>query len=157
MSSSVPHSTNAFEKQSVSFDKNNSGESPSSTRATVGPGDQTEYPEQRHAGKVGYGPAYHTGPTLGDKIKGFEEEIKGKLTRNPALVQHGKELISGELKAKERERDMNEDPFAKGDQVNDKPAATARASSDPAAPVAQSPRGIPTGTKKMSSGTGNVQ
>ncbi|KAG5645686.1 hypothetical protein DXG03_005524 [Asterophora parasitica] len=79
-------------------------------RAAVGSND-TVYPEQRHAGKVGYGPNYQMGPTFGDKLKGIEEEIKGKLTHNPALVQHGKERKTGLLKKREREKDMNEDHF----------------------------------------------
>ncbi|KAF5381603.1 hypothetical protein D9615_005421 [Tricholomella constricta] len=83
----------------------------SSTTATVGSNDDV-YPEQHHAGKVGYGPNYHQGPTLGDKLKGLEEELKGKITRDRALVEHGRERITGELKAKEREEDLNKDPFA---------------------------------------------
>lgn len=40
---------------------------------------------------------------LGDKFDGFKEQIKGKVTRNPDLVQHGKEQASGQLKKKEHE------------------------------------------------------
>ncbi|KAG5341466.1 hypothetical protein C0989_010223 [Termitomyces sp. Mn162] len=74
----------------------------------------TVYPPQRHAGKVGYGPQYHIGPTIGEKVKGYEEELKGHLTHNHALVEHGRMMVSGELKRKEREHDMNSDtPFQK--------------------------------------------
>ncbi|KAF8802503.1 hypothetical protein BYT27DRAFT_7172964 [Phlegmacium glaucopus] len=57
-------------------------------------------PEQRHAGKVGYGPTFTTGPTLGDKIMGLKEEIAGKLTRNPEKVKHGHDILTGEEKRK---------------------------------------------------------
>ncbi|KAG6831557.1 hypothetical protein H0H92_009476 [Tricholoma furcatifolium] len=70
--------------------------------------ESTVYPPQRHAGKVGYGPAYHIGPTFGERIKGYEEEVKGHLTHDPALTEHGKQLASGEIRRKEREQDMNE-------------------------------------------------
>jgi len=37
---------------------------------------------------------------LADKITGLAEEIRGKLTHNPALVRHGHEIFSGEAKRK---------------------------------------------------------
>ncbi|RDB26660.1 hypothetical protein Hypma_005537 [Hypsizygus marmoreus] len=93
---------------------------PDAKPASVGSNQDYQYPEQRHAGKVGYGPNYYNGPTIGDKVKGLEEEIKGKLTRNPALVEHGKERITGELKKREREQDLNpthsNDPFETPDE-----------------------------------------
>ncbi|KAJ3712111.1 hypothetical protein DFJ43DRAFT_80220 [Lentinula guzmanii] len=71
-----------------------------------------DYPEQRHAGAVGYGPNYRQGATLSDKISGLKEELKGKVTKNPELVEHGKEKKTGDLKRKELEEDMNNmDPF----------------------------------------------
>ncbi|KAJ3776191.1 hypothetical protein FB446DRAFT_722223 [Lentinula raphanica] len=95
------------------------------------PSAQEDYPEQRHAGAVGYGPNYRQGATLNDKISGLKEELKGKVTKNPDLVEHGKEKKTGELKKKELEEDMNNmDPFQtaedddqdkdeKGDQKED--------------------------------------
>ncbi|KAG6890042.1 hypothetical protein C0995_012499 [Termitomyces sp. Mi166 len=65
------------------------------------------YPPQRHAGKVGYGPQYHIGPTIAERIQGYEEELRGHLTHNHALVEHGRMMVSGELKRMEREHDMN--------------------------------------------------
>lgn len=34
-------------------------------------------------------------------MEGLKEKIKGKLTRNPDLVQHGREVYTGEQKRKE--------------------------------------------------------
>lgn len=76
------------------------------------------YPPQLHTGKVGYGPNYHPDPTLGEKWTGLKEEVKGKVKHNPEEVQHGKELRSGELKRREREADLSDDPFKKGDDSN---------------------------------------
>ena len=42
--------------------------------------------------------------TIADKIKGFEEEIKGKITKKPELVEQGRKRMSGELKREERKR-----------------------------------------------------
>lgn len=43
--------------------------------------------------------------TAYDKLEGLKEEIKGKVTRNPDKVQHGKEMRTGELKRKQHEQD----------------------------------------------------
>ncbi|KAF8066728.1 hypothetical protein FPV67DRAFT_1496178 [Lyophyllum atratum] len=67
---------------------------------------------QRHAGQVGYGPAYHQGPTLGDKFHGIKEEIKGKITGKPELMEKGRERKTGELARKVREEQDRQDPFA---------------------------------------------
>jgi hypothetical protein len=40
---------------------------------------------------------------FGDKFEGFKEEMKGKVTRNPDLVQHGHDMRTGVLKQKELE------------------------------------------------------
>ncbi|KAG6819883.1 hypothetical protein H0H93_007762 [Arthromyces matolae] len=69
-------------------------------------GSGTVYPPQLHAGKVGYGPHYHVGPTIGERMKGYEEELKGHLTHNHALTEHGRMLVSGELKRQERDHDL---------------------------------------------------
>ncbi|EPQ52589.1 hypothetical protein GLOTRDRAFT_112017 [Gloeophyllum trabeum ATCC 11539] len=74
-------------------------------------GAEGDYPEQRHAGAVGYGPEYHKGATLGDKMSGLTEEVKGKVTRKPDVVEHGREMRTGQLKQKSLEDD--EDPFKK--------------------------------------------
>ncbi|KAG0697471.1 hypothetical protein DFH29DRAFT_946396 [Suillus ampliporus] len=72
----------------------------------------SQLPPQRHAGAVGLGPAYNQGVGLGDKISGLQEEIKGKITKNPELVEHGREKRSGALKKKEqKEQDVKENPF----------------------------------------------
>jgi len=36
-------------------------------------------------------------PTIGDKVKGTVETVTGKLTSNPAKVEHGRELKTGEI------------------------------------------------------------
>ncbi|KAJ3805103.1 hypothetical protein F5876DRAFT_2821, partial [Lentinula aff. lateritia] len=64
------------------------------------------YPEQHHAGAVGYGPNYRQTATFTDKLSGLKEELKGKVTKNPQLVEHGRELKTGELKKKEQEEDV---------------------------------------------------
>ena len=93
-----------------------SGASPSPTD------NHSEYPPQRHAGAVGYGPEYGKGavclsvffgPTstneyqqsTGDKLEGLKEELKGKIMHEPDLVQHGHDLRTGELKRKAFEDD----------------------------------------------------
>ncbi|CAL1710872.1 unnamed protein product [Somion occarium] len=70
-----------------------------------------EYPEQRHAGRVGLGPNYGKGASGGDKLAGWKEELAGKITRNPDKVHHGHDLRTGELKKKEQEEEKN--PFEK--------------------------------------------
>ena len=81
-----------------------------------------DYPPQLHAGAVGLGPefgkgAVRTNPslrapqilvdklspvqTIGEKIDGMKEEIKGKVKHDPELVQHGRDQRTGELKRKE--------------------------------------------------------
>ncbi|KAM5536048.1 hypothetical protein V8D89_010306 [Ganoderma adspersum] len=69
------------------------------------------YPPQRHTGAVGYGPEYGKGTGTADKLQGLKEEFKGKVLHKPELVQHGRELRSGELKRKEKEADSEMDPF----------------------------------------------
>ncbi|KAL1703463.1 hypothetical protein EV121DRAFT_260834, partial [Schizophyllum commune] len=81
------------------------------------------YPEQKHAGAVGYGPAYHDGPvrtvhalallckslttaqTTGDKLTGLKEQVKGKVTGNHELARKGVERRTGELQKREQEAD----------------------------------------------------
>ncbi|KAF7377607.1 Calmodulin-like protein [Mycena sanguinolenta] len=70
------------------------------------------YPEQKHAGAVGYGPNYRQGAGLADKITGIKEQVKGKITRDPALAEKGHDRMTGELKRKELEEDAKADPFA---------------------------------------------
>lgn len=56
-----------------------------------------EYPPQRHAGAVGYGPNYKTGPSLGDKVGGMTEKIIGKVTKNEEKIHHGEARQAGRL------------------------------------------------------------
>ncbi|CAA7266880.1 unnamed protein product [Cyclocybe aegerita] len=91
MSSVAPKNNNASDQQ---------------TKTGPPSSDGTSYPEQRHAGQVGYGPNYHTGPTLEEKVAGLKEELMGKVTRSPARVQHGRELLSGE----ERRKKLSDEP-----------------------------------------------
>ncbi|KAJ7088619.1 hypothetical protein C8R44DRAFT_892684 [Mycena epipterygia] len=73
------------------------------------------YPEQKHAGVVGYGPNYNKGAGFVDKITGLKEELKGKVTKNPELVSKGHDRMTGELKHKELDEDAAKDPFAAPD------------------------------------------
>ncbi|KAA1472627.1 hypothetical protein DENSPDRAFT_838955 [Dentipellis sp. KUC8613] len=83
--------------------------------------DNSAYPPQRHAGKVGYGPHYgESGAGVGDKITGLKEQALGKVKKNPELVEHGRELRSGQLKRKEQaEQDAANNPFAEPGEKQD--------------------------------------
>ncbi|KAF8632644.1 hypothetical protein AX17_004777 [Amanita inopinata Kibby_2008] len=70
------------------------------------PGGGEGYPEQKHAGAVGYGPNYHRGADISDKFGGLYEQAKGKIMHKPELVQHGHERYAGELKRKEKKEDL---------------------------------------------------
>ncbi|KAI0067086.1 hypothetical protein BV25DRAFT_1774580, partial [Artomyces pyxidatus] len=61
------------------------------------------YPPQLHSGAVGYGPEYNQGPGFSEQLQGVKEQIKGKLTHKPDLVEHGRERRTGELKHREQE------------------------------------------------------
>ena len=114
------------------------------------------YPEQLHAGKLdGPGPEYgrihrvvsvqsrydfpvfnhlSSKQTMGDRIQGVKEEIKGSIKRDPGLKKTGKERMTGELKRKQVEevrcfrclhraklllvtlQDRNTDPFQNADE-----------------------------------------
>ncbi|PPQ64570.1 hypothetical protein CVT26_001968 [Gymnopilus dilepis] len=80
------------------------------------PGTNEAYPEQKHAGAVGYGPNYRAGPTLEEKIEGLKDELKGKITRKPELVQHGKEILSGEERRKKLTGEDEPNPFQSVDE-----------------------------------------
>ncbi|KAI0360667.1 hypothetical protein OH77DRAFT_1393593 [Trametes cingulata] len=79
-------------------------ESPANSPA---PSNNDGYPEQKHAGAVGYGPEYGKGASTGDKLTGIKEEMKGKILRKPDVVEHGREMRTGELKKKQQEQDPN--------------------------------------------------
>ncbi|KAJ7750398.1 hypothetical protein DFH07DRAFT_922590 [Mycena maculata] len=83
------------------------------------------YPEQKHAGAVGYGPNFNQQAGLADKIGGLKDEIKGRITNNPELVAKGHDRRTGELKHKEQEEDDAQDPFANADEKKgEQPPAT---------------------------------
>ncbi|KAI0371963.1 hypothetical protein BV20DRAFT_132625 [Pilatotrama ljubarskyi] len=104
------------------------------------------YPEQKHAGAVGYGPEYGKGASTSDKLTGIKEEVKGKILRKPDVIEHGREIRTGELKKKQQEQD-NMDPFnqTKGDDDNQQGGAglqkqpSGAGSSGPDAPVSFPP------------------
>ncbi|GAA6006537.1 uncharacterized protein JCM10292_003806 [Rhodotorula paludigena] len=91
----------------------------SSADTTSGAAPEEGYPEQTHAGKLGYGPQYPTGSGISDILKAKEEVIKGKLKHDPALVQQGHDRRNGTLAERRREYDAqhadDEDPFAQPD------------------------------------------
>ncbi|KAF8150725.1 hypothetical protein B0H34DRAFT_801654 [Crassisporium funariophilum] len=105
---------------------NVTGALPTTTQApATGSGasnDSSDMPVQRHAGQVGYGPNYHAGPTLEDKIMGLKEELEGKITRNPERVHHGHDILSGEDRRKKLTGADEKNPFenAKEDNSKDK-------------------------------------
>ncbi|GEM07996.1 proteophosphoglycan ppg4 [Rhodotorula toruloides] len=73
------------------------------------------YPEQVHAGKLGYGPHYAGNPGISDQLKGTEEIIKGKLAHKPELVQQGHDRKDGVLAERKREYEAEheDDAFSK--------------------------------------------
>jgi len=68
-------------------------------------------PPQRHAGAVGIGPNYPLGPSLGTKIGGAMEEIKGKIMGKSEVAEHGRERRTGESTRNEwKAQDDTTDP-----------------------------------------------
>ncbi|KAL1744923.1 hypothetical protein HDZ31DRAFT_63642 [Schizophyllum fasciatum] len=86
---------------------------------TAAPPTNESYPEQKHAGAVGHGPAFHNGPTTGDKMTGLKEQIKGKVTGNHDLARQGQERRTGELQRREQEADDQDNPFGQSAQSNE--------------------------------------
>ncbi|KAG2067565.1 hypothetical protein BDR04DRAFT_1158900 [Suillus decipiens] len=70
----------------------------------------SQVPPHKHAGTTGT--SHAKGAGLGQKIEGLEEEIRGMITKNPELLEQGRERRTGTLKKKEQEQ-ANEDPFTK--------------------------------------------
>ncbi|KIM80141.1 hypothetical protein PILCRDRAFT_822660 [Piloderma croceum F 1598] len=70
-----------------------------------------EYPEQRHAGAVGYGPSYNKDAGIGEKITGIKEEVLGKIKKDPSLVEQGKLRKTGELQKREAAAHVCIHPF----------------------------------------------
>ncbi|SCV69977.1 BQ2448_1371 [Microbotryum intermedium] len=87
-----------------------------SESATADP-EHTEYPEQKHAGKVGLGPNYKVHPTTSDKIEGQKDILIGKITGNEEKVQEGVDKKTGDKWEKEKAKDDAEDPFAKKEEA----------------------------------------
>ncbi|OCH89181.1 hypothetical protein OBBRIDRAFT_836030 [Obba rivulosa] len=82
----------------------------SRTASGASEGGDEAYPEQRHAGAIGYGPGYAKGAPTSDKIAGFKDVVKGKILRKPDVVQYGHELRTGEIKKKRQAQD-DTNPF----------------------------------------------
>ncbi|CCM01770.1 uncharacterized protein FIBRA_03837 [Fibroporia radiculosa] len=113
---------------------------PSNHSATGAEG--SEYPEQKHAGAVGLGPEYGRGATTGDKLQGFQEQIKGKILRKPDVAQHGKDLRTGELKRRQQQED-DDNLFEKSQQEkeqNERDSTSPAPESDDNKSTAQPPR-----------------
>ncbi|GAA5972637.1 hypothetical protein JCM8115_006455 [Rhodotorula mucilaginosa] len=70
------------------------------------------YPEQAHAGKLGYGPSYAGNSGIADQLKGTEEKIKGKLFHKPELVQQGEERKAGVLAERKHAYDAEHEESA---------------------------------------------
>ncbi|KAJ7176677.1 hypothetical protein C8R46DRAFT_1076990 [Mycena filopes] len=119
-----PHTSNAADINGVHPSAVGANTQPDATKTQPESHEQTtqasaeadhldsQYPEQKHAGAVGYGPNYHQKPGFLDKVTGIKEEIKGKVTKNPEMVATGHERMTGDLKKKELEADLATDPFA---------------------------------------------
>ncbi|CDO70104.1 hypothetical protein BN946_scf184806.g31 [Trametes cinnabarina] len=105
-----------------------------SNASGAGAGTDDGYPEQKHAGAVGYGPEYNKGATTGDKIEGLKEEVKGKILRKPDVVEHGRELRTGELKKKQQENDSNPFDNAKDDKSEQSAGGNAGLNHPPSGP-----------------------
>ncbi|KAG8832528.1 hypothetical protein FRC17_001185 [Serendipita sp. 399] len=74
--------------------------------------DNMDYPPQLHAGKVGLGPHYaeQNEANFTDEVHGIKEMLKGKLKRDHELEQEGHDRFTGDLKRRERQKELNE-PF----------------------------------------------
>ncbi|BGP49047.1 hypothetical protein JCM10450v2_004926 [Rhodotorula kratochvilovae] len=70
------------------------------------------YPEQTHAGKLGYGPHAPNGGGIADRLKAKEEIFKGKLKHDEALLQQGRDRESGVLAERRRAYDAEHDKGA---------------------------------------------
>ncbi|KAG8686267.1 hypothetical protein FRC09_014249 [Ceratobasidium sp. 395] len=114
---------------------------------TTGPDDKPpgapegeDYPPQKHAGAVGYGPHYaevHGKETgFGAKLTGYKEQIKGKVTHNPELAQQGHDRVTGDLKAKQQAEEDAKSPF--GNKEGEQGAANESMPAPPNAPNAAS-------------------
>ncbi|TFK37376.1 hypothetical protein BDQ12DRAFT_750814 [Crucibulum laeve] len=125
---STPRTDTNASTASPSVDSSNTNESQPATAPEGG------YPEQKHAGKVGYGPNYRAGAGFNDKVSGMMEEMKGKATHNPERVQHGHDVYSGAQKRKELLGEGEESPFQKVDEEKpkDEQAADSKAQATPA-------------------------
>lgn len=105
--STAPNPTPSQSNISTNGTDSSSTNGTDSTSAGAEPVDENGYPEQRHSGAVGYGPNYQQGVGFSEKIQGLKEQVKGKITKNPDLVEHGKERRTGVLKKKEEEEDVS--------------------------------------------------
>ncbi|KAG8987981.1 hypothetical protein FRB90_003041 [Tulasnella sp. 427] len=79
------------------------------------PAAHEDYPEQKHAGKVGYGPNFAEARgkvTMGEKIDGLKEEVKGKIKKDEHMIQEGHDKRTGELKRRQMEEENNPKAFA---------------------------------------------
>jgi hypothetical protein len=94
-----------------------------STETTdLNPSNNDDYPEQRHAGALGYGPNYHrrtvsnkhkvlsfgrhshrcvNNQSAGEKFQGIKEQLKGKIMGKPDLVEHGRLRRTDKLREQE--------------------------------------------------------
>ncbi|KAF9788435.1 hypothetical protein BJ322DRAFT_1106428 [Thelephora terrestris] len=75
-----------------------------------------DYPPQHHAGAVGLGPEFAKGASIDEKVDGLKQEIVGKIKRDPELVEHGRDLRTGELKRKKMREDHG--AFGHPTQIN---------------------------------------
>ncbi|KAF4585073.1 hypothetical protein EYR40_001909 [Pleurotus pulmonarius] len=98
--------SSASELHSDTIDNNNDA------HATGGGFGDEPYPEQIHSGAVGVGPNFTQESTLAEKWSGVKEEMKGKVTHNPGMVEEGRKRRTGELKREQMERDAKFDPYA---------------------------------------------
>jgi len=79
-----------------------------------------DYPEQKHAGKVGYGPNYaeeHGHVPMTERFEGLKEEIMGKIKRDPKLAQEGHDKVTGEAKRKQPEENHSACKSAEPDEA----------------------------------------
>ncbi|KAF9652486.1 hypothetical protein BDM02DRAFT_3183528 [Thelephora ganbajun] len=82
-------------------------QSPSDSRDTSPNASRdSDYPPQRHAGAVGLGPEFGKGATIGERVDGLKQEIKGKINHDPKLVEHGRDQHTGELRRREMRQDL---------------------------------------------------
>jgi len=108
----------SFKDTNLASPSSNANTADSTETIDLNPSNNDDYPEQRHAGAVGYGPNYHrrtvsNKPILsvghscmnnqgaGEIFQGIKEQLEGKIMGKPDLVEHGRLRQTDKLREQE--------------------------------------------------------